>query len=272
VAAPASAAAVGYGAGKADKHAPDAGAKAAPVPLETSAAVDPAPGACPDGMVRVPGGTFQMGSAPGDGYEDERPPHAETVATLCLDRTEVTVAAYRACVETKACTEPDKGERCNWGAAGRDEHPINCVDWSQAKTFCGAAGKRLPTEREWEYAARGPEGRTYPWGESTPSNQLCWNGEGSDLGRGKRQSTCKVGSYPAGNSPLGLQDLAGNVWEWVEDLYCPYTRRDCAGTARVNRGGAWSYGYASDMRAANRHRYAPADRSYGVGFRCAWAK
>jgi formylglycine-generating enzyme required for sulfatase activity len=220
-------------------------------------------------MVRVPGATLLMGSPPGEGYDDERPQHEEVIPSFCIDRTEVTMAAYLACVARGACSEPGSGQRCNLGAAGRDEHPVNCVDWGQAKAYCAAVGRRLPTEREWELAARGPEGRTYPWGEATPGPQLCWNGEGNDAGKGLRASTCPVGSHPAGSSPLGIADLAGNVWEWVEDLYCPYPARDCTSTARVNRGGAWNYGYPTDLRAANRHRYAPSDRSPSVGFRCA---
>ena len=256
---------VAVGARKGHRRAPGA------VGPSTSArsALPPPQGTCPEGMVRLPGGTFMMGSPPGEGYDDERPEHPETVRTFCLDRTEVTVAAYRACAAAGACTDPDAGPRCNWSAAGRDDHPINCVDWSQARAYCAFLGKRLPAEREWEYAARGPEGRVYPWGNTPPSDQLCWDGEGSDLGKGKRLGTCAVGSHGAGATPLGLHDLAGNVWEWTEDDYCPYLGRGCAEGARVNRGGAWSYGYASDMRAANRHRYPASSRSYGVGLRCA---
>jgi formylglycine-generating enzyme required for sulfatase activity/tRNA A-37 threonylcarbamoyl transferase component Bud32 len=224
---------------------------------------------CPAGMVRIAGGTFQMGSPAGEGYDDERPRHPETVASFCLDRTEVTVAAYRACVESGACTEADREARCNWGVAGRDDHPINCIDWAQARAYCASAGKRLPSEKEWELAARGAEGRTYPWGDAPPADRACWNGEGSDVGKGLRESTCAVGSHPAGSTPEGVQDMAGNVWEWVEDVYCPYLAPGCAETARVNRGGAFSYGYATDLRAANRHRYAATRRSPGVGMRCA---
>jgi formylglycine-generating enzyme required for sulfatase activity len=236
----------------------------------------PAPGAasaiaspCAPGMAWIPARVFQMGSPPGDGYDDERPAHAETVPAFCLDRTEVTVAAYRACVAAGACTEPDRGARCNWGVAGRDDHPINCVDWTQARAYCAQAGKRLPAEREWELAARGVEGRSFPWGEAPPARQACWNGEGNDAGKGRRETTCAVGSHPGGDTPEGVHDLAGNVWEWVEDVYCPYLAPGCAETARVNRGGAFSYGYATDLRSANRHRYAPSARSAGVGIRCA---
>jgi formylglycine-generating enzyme required for sulfatase activity len=238
--------------------------KPAPRPL---IAGDPS---CPPGMARLPAGTLQMGSPPGEGYDDERPRHPEAIPSFCLDRTEVTVLAYRACVEAGRCTEPDRGARCNWGVAGRDDHPINCVDWAQARAYCAQAGKRLAAEREWEWAARGPQGRTFPWGEAEPGRRACWDGEGSDLGKGRREGTCAAGSHPAGATPEGVEDLAGNVWEWVEDAYCPYLAPGCAETARVNRGGAFSYGYPTDLRAANRHRYAPTSRGAGVGIRCAF--
>ncbi len=122
--------------------------------------------------------------------------------------------------------------------ATRSNHPINCVDWNQANAYCTSVGKRLPTEEDWEYAARGTAGNEYPWGNTpAPSNQLCWNGTGNDLGQGNRRSTCPVGSYPAGNTPLGL---AGNVWEWTSSGYsADYSAaRDTA--SRVFRGGGWN--------------------------------
>jgi serine/threonine-protein kinase len=225
------------------------------------------PKTCSDRMVLIPGGSFQMGSKAGVGNDDERPERSQTVANFCLDQTEVTSGAYRACVNKKACTEPDIGAHCNWGVAGRNDHPINCVDWTQAKVFCEWAQKRLPSEREWEYAARGPQGRAYPWGESAPGTQLCWNRWAG------KEGTCKVGSYPAGATPQGAQDLAGNVWEWVEDIYCkPYLSTNCpsdVNAARVFRGGSWVYSDPSQFRGANRHGDAPSVRSINVGFRCA---
>ncbi|MBM4359323.1 MAG: SUMF1/EgtB/PvdO family nonheme iron enzyme [Deltaproteobacteria bacterium] len=210
---------------------------------------------CPPGMISIPGGTFRMGDGANSGKVGE-----VVMPPLCMDRTEVTVAAYNSCVARGLCKAADKGGTCNTGAAERENHPINCVDWSRAKSFCEAMGQRLPTEEEWEYAARGTDGRTFPWGNDAPKDQLCWNGEGNRVGSGKRTSTCPVGAFPAGNSPFGLADMAGNVWEWTSS-------GDEAN--RINRGGSWFSVGASYVRAADRDRDAPGDRDGDLGFRCA---
>lgn len=249
---------------------PDAGPRpvdSAVAPVSATVAPPPPQKTCAEGMALISGGTFQMGSKAGVGDDDEHPDHPETVATFCLDKTEVTTKAYKACVDQKGCTEPSKAEYCNWGPPGREDYPINCVDWPQAKAFCAWAQKRLPREKEWEYAARGSQGRTYPWGEPAPDKQLCWNRYASKGG------TCKVGSFPAGATPEGLQDMAGNVWEWVEDIYCkPYLSNSCptdTSAARVYRGGRWSNVNPSFVRGAFRSRDAPSTRYSYVGFRCA---
>ncbi|MBI4702508.1 MAG: SUMF1/EgtB/PvdO family nonheme iron enzyme [Deltaproteobacteria bacterium] len=222
-------------------------------------------GSCPAGMAYIPAGSFMMGSD--GGYEDEKPVHRVSLGAYCMDLYEVTVEGYRRCT---GCSAPDTGELCNWGVAGRYRHPVNCVDWGQATAYCSFAGKRLPTEEEWEYAARGSEGRTYPWGNSAPGSQLCWNGEGNDLGRGNRRSTCPVGAYLAGRSPFGLFDMAGNVWEWTASRYCPYSSKNCANEARVIRGGSWRIDVASDVRAAFRSSVVPGYYvDDNLGLRCA---
>jgi formylglycine-generating enzyme len=219
------------------------------------------PSTCSEGMAALAGGTFVMG---------ERH-DTVTVSPFCLDRTEVTVDAYAACVGSHRCTADHLGEltfdgatftadaRCNYGTAGRGLHPMNCVDWTQAATYCRAQGKRLPTEEEWEWAARGgPLASTYPWGEGAPDLQACWSGTA------KRAGTCVVGSNPLGDAPGGIHDLAGNVIEW--------TATSSSGsdtTSHVARGGSWGDDDASGMRAADRVGVAPSYRmDYLLGFRC----
>ncbi|MBK8251752.1 MAG: SUMF1/EgtB/PvdO family nonheme iron enzyme [Polyangiaceae bacterium] len=253
---------------------------APPVPIVTAplVATTPAPVAppvptapeCGEGMVKILGGTFSMGSD--NGGDSEKPAHPVTVKTFCIDRTEVTTAAYQACVGTRKCTPAEKGGHCNAGQAARKNHPINCVNWDQGRAFCAAQNKRLPTEEEWEFAARGTEGRLYPWGSAAPSNQVCWDGEGNDLGNGNRKGTCAVGQYSAGNTPLGVADMAGNVWEWTASFYCPYGAetkgQSCTNDTRVSRGGSWYSVFAWSLRGAYRDRGAPSNAGSLVGFRC----
>jgi formylglycine-generating enzyme required for sulfatase activity len=215
----------------------------------------------------VAAGAFQMGSDDGD--KDEKPVHEVKVAAFELDETEVTVKAYEACVTARKCTPPNKGGDCNWGRADRADHPVNCVDFEQATAYCASVDKRLPTEEEWEYAARGTDGRRFPWKGGDPTNQLCWNGEGNELGKGKHPSTCPVGSYPAGASPFGILDMAGNVWEWTSAAYCPYDKPDCGDARKVIRGGAWNNLVPSFVRSQDRTKEAATARNDNVGFRCA---
>ncbi len=259
------------------------------------------PAGCPQGMALVGGATFAMGSAAdAETPSDETPRHDVTVQAFCLDVTEVTVAAYAAC---KECDRPARAtvdfegltpkgrdfesQFCN--GASRGDHPVNCVDWHQAKAYCAAQGKRLPTEAEWELAARGKEGRTYPWGDAPPSAARL-NACGAECSRmlterreavGKgpwpemydeddaAPQTAPVGKYPAGASPAGVLDLAGNVWEWTESAYCPYDKDDCGDSRRVLRGGGWDTTESQDVRAARRYPSAPTARGKSIGFRCA---
>lgn len=194
----------------------------------------------------------EMKPLPGGGFLYGEKKEARSVGTFELDVTEVTVAAYQACVDAGVCTVPKSGERCNWGRRGRGAHPINCVDWEQANAFCGWAGKRLPTEEEWEYAARGNAGRTYPWGETAPSRtKLC-------LDRG--DGTCPVCSRPSGSTPSGLCDMAGNVWEWTNAS---------EEQGRVMRGGSLFSYMAAEVRSSSRKWGDPKGRVYFLGFRCA---
>jgi formylglycine-generating enzyme required for sulfatase activity len=182
----------------------------------------PAPATPPslDDMVRVPASEFWFGCDREleDFCYDSRPPRFVWVDEFYIDRTEVTVAAYAECVAAGSCTEPqqqgnnalcDTQER-NWGQPGRENHPVNCVDWGQAYQYCVFRGKRLPTAEEWEKAARGIDGRRYPWGEDAPTPELAVM-----LSDAPDCQSEKVGSRPAGASPYGALDMAGNVEEWT---------------------------------------------------------
>jgi formylglycine-generating enzyme required for sulfatase activity len=219
-------------------------------------------------MASLPGGTFTMGS---EEDEDERPPHPETVAPFCIDRGEVTVAAYTACVARGACTVPVPiSGYCNWGRPDRQDHPINCVTWAQAEAYCRSRGGALPEEAEWEFAARGGgEQRRYPWGAEAPANQLCWNGEGNDRSREEQSRTCPVGRYPRGDARWGVHDLAGNLWEWTESPFCPYdAAQKCAGNRRALRGGGWYVFDPGSVRGAYRAGAPGVDSDDYIGFRC----
>lgn len=253
-------------------------------------------------MIAIPGARLPMGSPPGDADADadERPRHPVAVAPFHLDATEVTVAAYAACVRTGTCSAADQGvswdglteearraygAACNFGRPDRAGHPINCVTWAQARAFCAWAGKRLPSEAEWELAARGA-GRRYPWGEEPPTPRRV-NGchaecaaayglpPGELLAAGPGDgfaTTAPVGSFPAGASPDGVLDLGGNVWEWTESRYCPYPAEgdaSCDDPRRVLRGGAFNVTRPPLLRGAYRFRALPQHRFELVGFRCA---
>lgn len=225
-------------------------------------------------MVAVYGGGFWMGSERGE--TEEKPQRLVSVDGFYVDRYEVTGALYRACVRAGVCAPPAGGENCNGGLASKDNHPINCVSWYDAATFCGWAGKRLPTEAEWEKAARGVDGRLFPWGNEPPDCNRAITGWGS-LGCGE-SGTWPVGSVPAGASPYGAHDMIGNVWEWVADAYeVDYYMRhsgdnpvnDSGQPYRVLRGNSWYYSYPSMVsRASNRFRFKPARWYPYIGFRC----
>jgi len=245
-------------------------------------------------MADIPGGTFAMGSEDSDANENEKPVHTVQVASFRLDKTEVTVADYAACVRKGKCSEPEayRGERgnfricCNWHhPEGRQQHPINCVDFAQATAFCAWVGKRLPTEEEWEYAARGGAlGRKYPWGNTEPDPSRL-NACGSECPPNliaKRfyatapmypekdpwPETAPVGSFPHGASKDGVLDLAGNVWEWTASFYATYDGRNRE-NKRVLRGGSWGGGDPRTERTSNRFRLEENARAQFLGFRCA---
>ena len=207
---------------------------------------------CPPGMRRVAGGAYQMASG-----EDA------SVGAFCMDLTEVTVAAYRRCVDAGVCHAEELacGGAATWGKPGTQNHPVNCVTWFEADAFCRAHGKRLPSEPEWEWAARGGRrGQTYPWGEAAPADRACWDGEGNSAGKGDRTGTCRVGANPRSTSREGFQDLAGNVREWTATE---------VGRFRVLRGGSWGDSLPEFLSAGFRGWNAPDERIELTGFRCA---
>jgi formylglycine-generating enzyme required for sulfatase activity len=201
-----------------------------------------------------------------------------------IDVYEVTVADYRACVDAGGCTsdgldgydDPYKQGNCNWRFAGRDDHPLNCVSWRQAEGFCRWRGKRLPSEAEWEKAARGSDKRTYPWGDAMITcDYAVTNETGQDGDKGcGAQGTAPVGSRPKGVSPYGVHDIVGNVWEWTADAYESPPGEPGVDpsddTHRVGKGGCWGSGNPWNSRISWSHHYP---ESYGsnvrLGFRCA---
>lgn len=223
-------------------------------------------------MVYVPAGDFTMGS--NDGDSDEKPVHTVYLDAFWIDKFKVTNSLYKKCVDADKCKPPSPTSsqtRTNYyGNAQFDNYPVIHVSWEDANTYCSWAGKRLPTEAEWEKTARGTDGRIYPWGNSFDANKL----NSSDGGKG---DTTAVGSYPAGASPSGAMDMAGNVYEWVADWYdsnyyssSPRNnlKGPSSGSLRVGRGGSW-FDNANDVRAANRSNGGPGNRFGSLGFRCA---
>ncbi|MBL9105108.1 MAG: SUMF1/EgtB/PvdO family nonheme iron enzyme [Myxococcales bacterium] len=266
---------------------------------------------CPAGMAFIPGGKFFMGS---DNVDDKalaaaRPAHQVEVADFCMDIDEVTVAAYAACsargdckrahrealwpqgsmkedawVEARAAYSP----LCNEGQPGREQHPVNCVTWEEAGRYCELQGKRLPREAEWEFAARGSDGRVYPWGDDPPDEKHL-NGCGSECTAWRASArlpetprlydaddghhgTAPVGSFPAGATQAGLRDMVGNVFEWTADDALPYPGAP-EGTkltpGKIMRGGAFNSFQREHAEPALRFGQDPTAHVHAVGFRCA---
>jgi serine/threonine-protein kinase len=221
-------------------------------------------------MVLVPAGTFPMGS--NTGFPDEKPMHKITLDAFYIDRFEVTNALYRACVKAGACLIP-RSLRSNsrpsyYGNPEFDDYPVIWVDWAMASTYCEWRDARLPTEAEWEYAARGKDGRTYPWGENIDRTRANYSGNIGD--------TVAVGSYENGKSIYGVYDMAGNASEWVSDWYdksyyqnSPSTNPagPDSGLIVILRGGAWSYDVLH-VRSAYREKNDPTLTADRISFRC----
>jgi formylglycine-generating enzyme required for sulfatase activity len=224
-----------------------------------------------DGMVRIPGGHFTMGSSEKGAPANERPARSVVVPPFWIDKTEVTVGAYKACVDRGACTRPSRtSAHCTYDA-GDPQLPVNCISWSMANAFCMAAGKRLAREVEWEYAARGPTPVKYPWGGQGTS---C--GMAATLSREGAFRPCsgklpaRAGAHVAGASPFGVLDMAGNVEEWTADWYAESVSEASprAGSAHVLRGGGWLSSPAA-ARTTTRNWGSVRESGPNVGFRCA---
>jgi formylglycine-generating enzyme len=268
----------------------------AETPLMDASGGEDGGGATCGTMVEVPAGPFFMGcnGAVDQGcYQKERPGHEVTLSAFWIDACEVTTAEYRACVTAGACTVPANPcvtpsdcttpKMCNYHTAGRDAHPINCVMWGQADAYCSWIGKRLPTEAEWEKAARGTDGRLYPWGnEPLPSCvTTVMDGDGSGVPGGEGCGTGGTelgGAHPAGASPYGAQDMLGNVWEWVSDWYAAdyYATSPTAdppgpatGTTKSFRGGGWTDVQGRFLRISFRTDETLHYKRNVLGFRCA---
>ena len=221
-------------------------------------------------LIFIPAGEFLMGSQAGQ--EDERPAHHVYLDAFYIDKYEVTTGRYAKFMRVQRPTRPFKWQEALRGRQA--EKPVIGVDWYDAKEYCEWAGRRLPTEAEWEKAARGTDHRTYPWGEDAPTR--AYTNAGQRAWKGYDTLTA-VGSHAPGHSPDGVADLSGNVWEWIADRYdqryyetspSRNPRGPSTGPLRVLRGGAWNND-ATTIRGANRAAYAPAMRRNDVGFRCA---
>ena len=251
-------------------------------------------GEAPEGMLRVAAGTFTMGSEIG-GEGDERPAHPVTLAAFWLDKTEVTQEAWDVCVAAKACPPADAAILSTFGGLFKGpKKPVVGVSWFASRDYCTWKGKRLPREAEYERAVRGDDGRRFPWGAEPPTHERTVF---------ETNATEDVGTHPSGRGPYGHEDLAGNVWEWIDDNYDPfaYARPGAAegktgscdeivaaqnklraenkqGFTGSNpipteceksiRGGAYNYP-AGGLRSTNRIHHPPSFKLRMTGLRCA---
>ena len=221
-------------------------------------------------MALVPAGEFIMGSETGD--PDEQPVHRVYLDAFSMDRYQVSVGQYAKFLESTSQAAPS-----DWSIMNKSRHqnrPVVNVDWADADAYCTWAGKRLPTEAEWEKAARGTDGRIYPWGNELPT------GFHANMRKEKWSDhwvLSPVGMYEEGKSPYGIYDMSGNVWEWVSDWYDQdyYTSSPSKnptgplkGQSKVIRGGSWGSG-SKDLRAPDRESHLPSTQGMGTGFRCA---
>jgi formylglycine-generating enzyme required for sulfatase activity len=206
---------------------------------------------CPPNMALVPGGTYTMTTPT---------KHEVTVKPFCMDVSETTADEYAACVKAGKCTADNLkcAAQATYEAKDKGNHPVVCVDFEQAVSYCKAQNKRLASDEEWEWAARGASpDRLYPWGNDKPNGKACWSGDQPLVG------TCPVGATPAGDSPQGIHDLAGNVFEWTT------SKIDSKGADRVGRGGSWRDGTPDALKANRPGGFKVTYRCGFLGIRCA---
>ena len=224
-------------------------------------------------MMYIPEGEFQMGNDSSN-FEREIPAHQVFLDAYWIDQTEITNVMYATCVAADGCKPPKESKSFTYpeyfANADFDDYPVVYVSWESASAYCNWVGGRLPTEAEWEKAARGTDGRNYPWGDGTELSCSMANwGTCMD-------DTAPVGSYEVGKSPYGLYDTAGNVWEWVNDWYDEFYYQKSvltnppgpgSGTERGLRGGAFD-SLDSKIRTSYRFSAVPRAADYYIGFRC----
>lgn len=218
-------------------------------------------------MVEIPAGPFAMGRD--DGPDDEGPAHEVDLPTFYIELFEVTNAQFVAFVEdTGYTTDAEARGSSDWRAyvEGKDNHPVVKASWNDAKAYCEWTDRRLPTEAEWEKAARGPEGLLYPWGNA-------WDPEKANVKEAGYRGTTPAGIFPDNVSPYGVHDMAGNVWEWTADWYQPYPGNTVPDEFygeefKVLRGGGW-FDEQDQVLATNRSSTSPEAANDDIGFRCA---
>ncbi|MFZ1041762.1 MAG: SUMF1/EgtB/PvdO family nonheme iron enzyme [Anaerolineales bacterium] len=229
-------------------------------------------------IILVPAGNFVMGSD--NGNTDEQPVHTVYLNAFYIDKYEVTNASYKSCVDANECAFPkffnSNLRTTYYGDARYDDFPVIGVTWDMAKAYCAWRSARLLTEAEWEKAARGTDGRMYPWGEGIDQTRANYNSSSNPNYAG---DTSAVNAYPTGVSPYGVFDMAGNVWEWVADIYgadyyasltLPVANPlgPTTGLYHVVKGGSWDSSEFS-LRSAGRGFYDPSNANIYIGFRCA---
>ena len=259
---------------------------AAPLPILGSTQVSPEDGML---LLYIPAGEFLMGASPGDpdSSDSEKPRHKVLLDGFWIDRTEVTNRMYRLCVNADECNPPER--RSSFDDPNQVDQPVVWVSWPGAEEYCAWAGRRLPTEAEWERAARGTDERTFPWGSSGPAGQLVnfadqslkedWADPSVDDGF---EYAAPVGSYPSGASPYWVLDMAGNVWEWVGDMFDagyyldsplenPSVPDAASSGAYTVRGGSF-LSNVRNIRTTYRYGYSLTTTAADLGFRCAMSQ